>query len=86
MTGDEIDEFSFDMFDANGSGTLNVTELKEALLKIHGKSHIEGKLKPILEIMDKNHDQIISKNEYMKHVKAFPALVFPVFSIQVIKF
>ena len=83
MCGDELNEFSFDLYNTSGSGSLTLEELRGALIKLHGKKDIEKKYNPVLELMDldKNHD--ISKLEYMTHVRMFPVLVFPIFSVQV---
>lgn len=83
MCGDEINEFSFDIYNTSGSGVLQTKELRAALLKIHGKKDVEKKFAPIIEIMDNNKSGDISKDEYMTHVRSFPVLVFPIFAIQV---
>ena len=83
MCGDEINEFSFDLYNTSGSGSLTAEELRAALIKIHGKKDINKKYNPVLELMDVNNNRDISKVEYMTHVRLFPVLVFPIFAIQV---
>ena len=46
MQGDDINAFSFDIYDVNKSGNLALEELKSTLLKVHGKAHVESKLGP----------------------------------------
>jgi hypothetical protein len=82
MTTTELERFSFEIYNSSGSGKLNKKELHDVLVKIHGKKHVEAKLASILELMDLDHSFGIDIEEYLGHIKQFPVLMFPVFSIQ----
>ena len=82
LAGDGINHFAFDMYDEDKEGRLSKEELRKVLTKVHGKGHVESKLKALFEVMDTGHSKDISRSEFITHVKHFPALVFPIFAIQ----
>lgn len=82
LAGEGIHNFAFDMYDEDHQGSLSKEELRRVLIKVHGKAHVESKLKAMFEIMDTGHSKDITRQEFMSHVKHFPAIVFPIFGIQ----
>jgi len=82
MTSKELERFAFEIYNSSGSGKLNKKELTDVLVKIHGKKHVEAKLASILELMDIDHSHGIDVDEFLGHIRQFPVLMFPVFSIQ----
>ena len=70
------------MYDTSNTGVLSCEELKFAVQKVHGKKDLNKVMKAITELMDNDDSRDINKKEYLRHVKRFPALVFPVFSVQ----
>jgi hypothetical protein len=82
LTGHDIENFAFDIYDEDKAGSLTKEELRKVLTKVHGKAHVDSKLRALFEIMDTGHSKDITRNEFIAHVKHFPALVFPIFAIQ----
>ena len=83
MRGDEINEFSFELYDKSGDGLIDQYELRYILTKIHGHSkHIDENVKSTFAIIGHKHSLYISKSEYLANIKHISILVFPLFAIQ----
>ena len=83
MCGDEINGFSFDLYNKSGNGLLDAHELKYVLSKIHGRDmHLEEKVQAAFELMSHKNPLYITKSEYMSKIKNMAMLVFPLFAIQ----
>jgi hypothetical protein len=83
MSGTDIEEYSFRIYDLDKTEQLRPAELEHLLGILHGKADIKGKIRALLEVMDASRSGTISKREYLAAVKKFPILVFPIFAIQV---
>jgi len=88
MSDRDIAGFSFDLYDVERDGKLSVSELEAALGVVHGGEgfldpQFQKKLDALLALMDADKDANVTRKEYQAHIRDFPALLFPVFEIQV---
>lgn len=88
MRDRDIAGFAFDLYDVERDGTLTVSELEAALSVVHGGKdssdpEFKKKLDSLLLLMDADSDAKVTRKEYQAHIRDFPALLFPVFEIQV---
>eukprot|EP00924_Labyrinthula_sp_SR-Ha-C_P003240 snap_masked-scaffold_15-processed-gene-3.1-mRNA-1 protein AED:0.13 eAED:0.13 QI:0/0/0/0.33/1/1/3/0/248 len=79
----EVLRFVFDIFDADGSGSLDEKEFKTMCLKINnGKPTFAGSFKKALSAVDSSGDGLIDFQEFVELNKRFPMLAFPAFNLQ----
>ena len=88
MSERDIAGFSFDLYDVEKKGKVPVTELEVALCIVHdGKDtsdyKFKKKLNALMELMDDDLDEHVTREEYQDHIRIVPVLLFPVFEIQV---
>ncbi|KAF9199595.1 hypothetical protein BGZ49_010271, partial [Haplosporangium sp. Z 27] len=72
LTEEQIKEFkeSFDSFDRNGDGSINVSELR-SLLKLVGKDSSKASVESAMAEFDTNKDQHIDFDEFLALVDKF---------------
>ena len=76
-------KFAFQLYDLDGSGTLEVTEIGALIGTVYGKPFdTDVRVKRIMEKIDTNGDGIISFGEFVAFNKKYPVLLFPAFSMQ----
>ncbi|CAB9523971.1 Putative calmodulin-like protein [Seminavis robusta] len=66
MSQEEIDEYkeAFGMFDINGDGTIELTELKQVMLQL-GQNPAEEDLIEMMRLVDVNGDNEIDFDEFL---------------------
>lgn len=81
-TKEALAEFAFDLFDTDNSSRLTHKELEEMVSIVYGRADLGGQIKKVLQEMDRGGDGMVSKKEFVDHVRKFPALLFPAFELQ----
>jgi Ca2+-binding EF-hand superfamily protein len=74
--------FTFDMFDNDNSGYLDISEVERLVCCVQGTKTPDARSKKVLGIMDDDNDSLISLEEFLKYNRKFPSLLFPAFSLQ----
>jgi len=76
-------KFAFGMFDLDGSGAIEVHELRELIIFVYGdqwQSNI--RIQRIVDQIATAEDSSISFNDFQSFNKRYPALLFPAFIMQ----
>lgn len=75
--------FTFDLFDRDLSGFLDVSEVYELLAEVYGDSYEQNhRLKLLFEELDSNGDNKIAFDEFRNINQRYPSLLFPAFRMQ----
>jgi EF-hand domain pair len=75
--------FSFDLFDADLSGYLDVAEVFELLAEVYGEDYEHNyRLKKLIKELDENGDEKISFEEFRVINERYPSMLFPAFRMQ----
>ncbi|GMH46281.1 hypothetical protein TrRE_jg6825 [Triparma retinervis] len=74
--------FSFDLFDIDGSGELEINEIEKLVCYVAGKKKVDSRMRKILGIMDDNKDGKVNFNEFTGYNRKFPSILFPAFNMQ----
>lgn len=82
LAKDSLAKFSFDMFDIDGSGSIDVEEFKELIAMIHGGKKIDSKAESILKVIDKDRSGEITFTEFLESSKKLPSLMMEAFTLQ----
>jgi hypothetical protein len=92
LTFIEMPSLAFNMYDTDGSGTLDLEEVKGLVYKVYGSSgatqinddgsEVGSKVQQVLDGMDADHDGVITKPEFAALVHRFHYLLLPAFQVQ----
>jgi len=75
--------FAFNLYDTDNSGQLEIVEMKELVAEVYGSKWAENvRLQKIIENLDDNSDGLVSQREFRDYNKAYPAILFPAYSMQ----
>ena len=80
--------FAFDLYDTDGSGCIEVDEMKQMLIEVYGKKFDKTPLaKKIMEKMEKMtgdfaFDPNITVHRFSKFSETHPGLLYPAFAFQ----
>jgi len=89
---DDILKFGFDLFDEDGSGTIDEYEMKRLVEKVNGGGEGEedeppnGNLKKAIELIDKDGDGLLDFFEFVKLCKHLPLILYPAFRLQKVRY
>lgn len=76
-------KFAFGMFDLDGSGVIEVHELRELIIHVYGDAwESNGRIQRIVDKIIRGDDSCISFNDFQSFNKKYPALLFPAFLMQ----
>ena len=92
LTFIEMPSLAFNMYDNDGSGTLDIGEVRGLVYKVYGSSggkqtnddgsEVDVKVQQVLDGMDADHDGVITKEEFAALVHNFHYLLLPAFQVQ----
>lgn len=71
------------MYDTDNSQALSNDEIRRMVGDCYGRRNLNDQLKQIMKKMDTSRDGLITKEEFVRTAKAYPALLFPAYSMQV---
>lgn len=75
-------KFSFDMFDLDGSGSIDLEEFKSLISMIHGGKNVDSKALELIKVFDKDKSGNVTFTEFEKNAEKTPNLMFHAFSLQ----
>lgn len=79
---DTLVKFSFDMFDIDGSGSIDAEEFKEFMALIHGGKRVDSKAEQLMKVFDRDKSGKVSYSEFLENVKKTPSLMMEPFTLQ----
>jgi len=79
---ENLKKFAFDLFDFDGSGTIDMMEFKQLLAIIHGNQNVDAKAEKLMEVLDDDQTKHITYEEFNRNVQKLPSLLFEAFSLQ----
>jgi len=91
LTFIEMPSLAFNMYDKDGSGTLDLQEVKDLVHHVYGSTGgageggndgIDIKVQQVLDGIDADHDGVITKPEFAALVHNFHYLLLPAFTVQ----
>mmetsp|Transcript_11746 Transcript_11746/g.24031 ORF Transcript_11746/g.24031 Transcript_11746/m.24031 type:complete len:341 (-) Transcript_11746:19-1041(-) len=89
LTFIEIPSLAFNMYDTDGSNSLDLAEVKQLVFNVYGatgaatgEDGVDVRVKQVLDGMDADHDGDISKEEFAALVQNFHYILLPAFQVQ----
>eukprot|EP00924_Labyrinthula_sp_SR-Ha-C_P003328 snap_masked-scaffold_15-processed-gene-6.2-mRNA-1 protein AED:0.33 eAED:0.33 QI:0/0/0/0.25/1/1/4/0/318 len=79
---ESLAKFAFDLFDFDGSGSIDAKEFKELIAMIHGKKKIDGQAEKLLKVFDRDNSGTVTFQEFLENVKKTPSLLMEAFTLQ----
>lgn len=79
---DSIAEFAFSIYDTDNSGELTKQEIKDMIIESYGKVTEKHSVNAVLHAFDKDGDDKISKQEFVKTVRKMPNIMQPAMFFQ----
>jgi Ca2+-binding EF-hand superfamily protein len=64
MNHDFLVKFAFDLFDSDGSGSIEKVEVYELVTMVYGKKDVDAKAKDILKTIDSDKSGTITLEEF----------------------
>ena len=76
-------KFAFQVFDLDGSGSIDMDELRKIVkaTNMASEKQLDRKVKWLMSQADKNNDGRLTFDEFTQLAKKFPNIVFPAFSL-----
>jgi len=76
-------KFAFQIFDLDGSGSIEMEELKKIVkaTNMASEKQLDRKVKWLMTQCDRDHDGKLTYDEFVNLAKKFPNIVFPAFSL-----
>eukprot|EP00948_MAST-09A_sp_MAST-9A-sp1_P000467 g467.t1 len=82
LNREDLEKFAFDLFDSDGSGTVDKIEIRKLVYMACGKNVLDKDAQKVMDTLDADGDGEVTFNEFKTMIKKTPSLLFPVFNLQ----
>lgn len=82
MDHDTLIKFAFDLFDVDGSGSIDIVEVRKLVQICQGKKKLDSEAQQVMDRLDKDHDGEVRLVEFKAMIMKTQSLLYPAFHLQ----